>query len=154
MSNGMTNGMRRPKTHGGPEYYQHFNMFTQPFHLNHAADVVEAGQLRRHDHRPPRPSCHSQTALNTDTATGLTVSIIQRYIFHRIVGESRTIFTWKTLSEGEGIFSGMSLKENGWACLQESVEDESTVVGVCVNKYRGGLGIQALIKRTARSSVN
>ncbi|KAG6942409.1 hypothetical protein JG688_00018129 [Phytophthora aleatoria] len=34
MPNGMTNGMRRPKTHGGPEYYQHFNMFTQPFHLN------------------------------------------------------------------------------------------------------------------------
>ncbi|KAG2874181.1 hypothetical protein PC114_g25421 [Phytophthora cactorum] len=132
--------LRQTQDDGGPEYYQHFNMFTQPFHLNRTQqtwwklasfDGMITDREDYADLADPDQAAILRLRLIRTLATGLTVSIIQRYIFHRIVGESRTIFTWKTLSEGEGIFSGMSLKENGWACLQESVEDESTVVGVC-----------------------
>ncbi|GMF24364.1 unnamed protein product [Phytophthora lilii] len=66
--------------------------------------------------------------------TGAKVSVMQRYIFRRFVGEDHTVFIWKTYSEGEGIFAGLLLEETGWVRHQPSDEDGSTVVGVCVRQ--------------------
>ncbi|KAK1929545.1 Leishmanolysin-like peptidase [Phytophthora citrophthora] len=139
---GMTSGMCLPKS-GGAAFYQHFNRFTQPFRLDQTQnswwklasleDVIKDREDYS-DLADPRETTILRLRLVRTLVTGATVSIIQRYIFRRVVEENRAVFTWKTLSEGEGIFTGMYLEETGWASLQEPKEEEITVVGVCVQQ--------------------
>ncbi|KAL3670937.1 hypothetical protein V7S43_004122 [Phytophthora oleae] len=140
MPTGMTSGMQ---TSDGVAFFQHFNRFTQPFRLNQTQNSwwklasFEDMIKDREDYSTladPRDATILRLRLVRTLVTGATVSIIQRYIFRRVVDENRAVFTWKTLSEGEGIFAGMYLEETGWASLQESVEEEVTVVGVCVQQ--------------------
>ncbi|KAG1692546.1 hypothetical protein DVH05_025298 [Phytophthora capsici] len=142
MPTGMTSGMRSPKS-DGPAFYQHFNRFTQPFRLSQTQNSwwklasLEGMIKDREDYSDladPREATILRVRLVQTLVTGATVSIIQRYIFRRVVEENRAVFTWKTISEGEGIFAGMYLEETGWASLQELEEDEITVVGVCVQQ--------------------
>ncbi|KAI9909470.1 hypothetical protein PsorP6_014998 [Peronosclerospora sorghi] len=66
--------------------------------------------------------------------TGTALSILQRYALCRFVEANQTVFVWKTYSEGEGTYRGLSCEETGWARLRPSADPESTDVVVCVTQ--------------------
>ncbi|GMF24361.1 unnamed protein product [Phytophthora lilii] len=143
MPDGMACSMRTPYTTGGTEYFQHFNKFSQPFSVKQTqqawwrlaslSGVIE-NRENYDDIADPNDTVILRVRLVRKLVTGAEISIIQRYICRRVVEENRALLTWKTFSEGEGIFAGMQLEETGWACLQPSMDGDSTVIGVCVRQ--------------------
>ncbi|KAL4165608.1 hypothetical protein KRP22_014318 [Phytophthora ramorum] len=142
-ANGITTSICRNEINNDIKYFQHFNKFTQPFSFTQTQHTMWT-LAKLHHRQQDREECDDlgdpedtvviRFRLGRTLATGTSVSVMQRYIFRRFVGKTRTVFTWKTYSEGEDIFAGMLLEETGWACLQPSTDGDSTVVEVCVRQ--------------------
>eukprot|EP00644_Phytophthora_capsici_P016886 jgi/Phyca11/125660/e_gw1.59.249.1 len=108
------------KESGEVEYFQHLNQFTEPYSYNQTRGTW--WKLAKLQHR------------QQDRQDFNGLGLLQRYVHQRFMEDSRTVFVWKTQSEGEGLFKGMKSEETGWVCLQPSMEDGSTLVRVCVRQ--------------------
>ncbi|KAF4035067.1 hypothetical protein GN244_ATG12835 [Phytophthora infestans] len=74
-------------------------------------------------------------------ATGPTVSVLKRYVAQRFVEETRTVFIWKTHTEGEGALRGMHSDDTGWICVQPATDENVTDVMVCSRQAPVRFGI-------------
>ncbi|ETP11157.1 hypothetical protein F441_13300 [Phytophthora nicotianae CJ01A1] len=54
--------------------------------------------------------------------TGATAKIRRRHATRRYVEKNHTSFTWKNVSEGDGMFSGLQWDETGWASIRPSTD--------------------------------
>ncbi|KAG7384933.1 hypothetical protein PHYPSEUDO_002079 [Phytophthora pseudosyringae] len=149
LAGGMAASVRRAETDDGVEYFRHFNKCKLPFGFKHTSDawweLTNLNQwLQDGDGygklADPNETVILRVRLVRTLPTGVTVSVVQRYILRRFVAETRTVFMWKSYSEGEGILAGTYVEETGWACLQPSIEDASTEVRVCVHQVPMQLG--------------
>ncbi|KAG1692545.1 hypothetical protein DVH05_025297 [Phytophthora capsici] len=131
------------KESGEVEYFQHLNQFTEPYSYNQTRGTwwkLAKLQHRQQDRQDfnglgcPEDTVALKFRLVRTLPPGVTVSVLQRYVHQRFMEDSRTVFVWKTQSEGEGLFKGMKSEETGWVCLQPSMEDGSTLVRVCVRQ--------------------
>jgi hypothetical protein len=140
---GITGKVCGPEKPGSVECFQHFNKLTLPFRFKQTHEawwsITNLNQWLKDgegyaDLADPDDTVILRIRVLRTLPTGVTVSTVQRYVLRRFVAETQAIFLWKTYSEGEGIFSGMRLEETGWACIQPSPDQESTVIGVSVRQ--------------------
>ncbi|KAL3670936.1 hypothetical protein V7S43_004121 [Phytophthora oleae] len=142
LPDGMTSSVYRPET-DGLQQYNHFNKITLPFSLKQTSEAW--WKLTNLNQWIQDGDGYAKLADLNDTVilrvrlirtlpSGITAPILQRYILRRFVEETRSVFLWKTYSEGEGAFAGAYVEETGWARLQPSTDEESTEVAVCVHQ--------------------
>ncbi|KAJ8566427.1 hypothetical protein ON010_g6701 [Phytophthora cinnamomi] len=136
---GVTTSVHRNECDGEIQYFQHLNQFTEPYDYQHTHQTMWklANLLHRHQDRrdlqgpgTPNDTVVIRFRLLRTLANGETISVLQRYVQE----DKRTVFIWKTLSEGEDAFRGAHSEETGWVCLQPSTEEDSTLVKVCVRQ--------------------
>ncbi|RLN96764.1 hypothetical protein BBJ28_00014669 [Nothophytophthora sp. Chile5] len=52
--------------------------------------------------------------------SGRIVSVVQRTVVRRFVASDRMVITWRSFTEGEGLFAGMHYDETGWCAVKPS----------------------------------
>ncbi|GMF24362.1 unnamed protein product [Phytophthora lilii] len=143
VGDGVKSSLRRRRTDGEVEFFQHLNKFTEPYNYEQTHRTM--WKLARLHHRQqdrqdfeglgdPNDTVVIRFRLVRTLTSGSTVSVLQRYVHRRFVENNRTVLVWKTLSEGEDAFHGMHSEETGWVCLQPSTEDGATLVRICVRQ--------------------
>ncbi|KAL3670938.1 hypothetical protein V7S43_004123 [Phytophthora oleae] len=156
---GVISSMHYSEETGEREYFQHLNQFTEPYNYQQTRGtwwklaMLEHRQQDRqevHGLGSPDDTVAITFRLVRTLPRGETVSVLQRYVHRRFIEDSRTVFTWKTQSEGEGVFKGMKSEETGWVCLQPSTEDGSTFVRVCVRQAPLHFGVSISLESVAR----
>ncbi|OWZ03081.1 hypothetical protein PHMEG_00025251 [Phytophthora megakarya] len=141
--NGVTSSICYREKDGEVKYFQHLNRFIQPYNYEktHQTMWKLAKLLHRQQDRQdfddlgsPGDTVVIKFRLVRTLKSGVPVSVQQRYVHRRFMEINRTVLIWKTLSEGEGAFTGMHAEETGWVCLQPATEENSTLVRVCVRQ--------------------
>ncbi|KAG1692549.1 hypothetical protein DVH05_025301 [Phytophthora capsici] len=142
LPDGMTFSLERSEAHE-LQHYKHFHKLTLPFsqkqtsaawwNLTNLNQWVQDGDGYA-DLADPNDAVILRVRVVRTLPTGATVSILQRYILYRFVEDNRSVFLWRTYSEGEGEFAGAHVEETGWARLEPSTDGESTEIAVFVHQ--------------------
>ncbi|KAL4165607.1 hypothetical protein KRP22_014317 [Phytophthora ramorum] len=145
LHDGVTSSVQRRDKNGEVEYFQHLNKLTEPFSYKHTCQkmwqLIAKCHHRQHDREEFGEVEDSEDIIIVrfrvarTLTTGSTVSVLQRYVICRFEESDRTVFVWKTHSQGEGIFRGMHSDETGWICVEPATfEDDTTEIRVCVRQ--------------------
>ncbi|KAG7395463.1 hypothetical protein PHYBOEH_003726 [Phytophthora boehmeriae] len=72
--------------------------------------------------------------VTTQLKSGRAVSIRQRFVARRYKEDGRGVIVWRSLTEGEGMFTGMHLDETGWAVAipLPGQPEAGTLVRTCI----------------------
>ncbi|KAG3249063.1 hypothetical protein PI124_g6249 [Phytophthora idaei] len=140
---GVTSSLHFREKDGQIEYFQHLNRFSEPYNYEQTQRTMwKLATLlhRQHDRQEfeglasPDDTVVIRFRLVRRLTSGVVVSVLQRYVVRRFFESTRTVFVWKTLSAGEGVFAGLHSEETGWLCLQPSTDEGSTLVRICVRQ--------------------
>ncbi|CEG45700.1 uncharacterized protein PHALS_01981 [Plasmopara halstedii] len=150
MADGVVTICKRRDSDNEIEYFERRQKFSEPF--SYARTQQTMWKLGKLYHRQQNREDFGEVAGSDDISviryrvlrtlpTGLTVSIIKRYVARRFVENKRTVYVWKTHSEGEGVFCGMHSDETGWIRIQPGVDENVTDVLSCVRQVPLQFGI-------------
>ncbi|ETO70005.1 hypothetical protein F444_13480 [Phytophthora nicotianae P1976] len=140
MADGVIMSTKRREIDNEVEYFELRQKYSEPFSYAHTQRTMwELGKMHhrqqdRHDFRRVARSDDLNVVryrVTRTLATGSTVSMLKRYVAQRFVEENRTVFVWKTHTQGEGVFQGMHSDETGWICVQPATDADVTEVLVC-----------------------
>ncbi|OWY99846.1 hypothetical protein PHMEG_00029079 [Phytophthora megakarya] len=107
----LPDGMSDSKVDGAVEFFSHFNKCTLPFSFEQTHKVW--WNLTNLNQWVQDGDGYAELADPNDTV---------------ILRIRLAVFLWKTYVEGEGPLTGTYLEETGWARLQPSADEDSTIV--------------------------
>ncbi|TDH66005.1 hypothetical protein CCR75_007086 [Bremia lactucae] len=150
MADGVVTSCKRRDEDNEVDYFEWRQKLTEPFSYAHTQQTM--WQLGKLFHRQHFRDDFGEVAGSNDIsviryrvvqtlASNATVSVLKRYVVRRFSEDHRTVFVWKTHSEGEGIFQGMHADETGWICIEPTVDENVTLVRVCVRQVPVRFGI-------------
>ncbi|RLN80926.1 hypothetical protein BBJ28_00003396 [Nothophytophthora sp. Chile5] len=81
--------------------------------------------------------------------------LLQRSVARRYQETDRTVFVWRALTEGEGVFAGLHADETGWCVIRPctAFSETGTILETCIRQVpmhlEGAAGLEAVSMRFA-----